>query len=108
MKSSSYPEDTLQKDCFPNENDKCYEIWKTITCHLAYPKCVENNEKNKLHTAMPLCRSYCQKIKNITDSCPILKECDQSHFIHQFNDKMDCSKLDDTNCISAGEYISVS
>ena len=42
MKSSSYPEDTLQKDCFPNENDKCYEIWKTITCHLAYPKCVEN------------------------------------------------------------------
>lgn len=108
MKSTSYPVGSMQKECFPKENDKdkCYQVWNTITCHLAYPKCAEAEGQNKLRTPLPLCRNYCHMINNVTSACPILKECNQSHFIYQLN--MDCSNLPETNCISAGEYNNVS
>lgn len=77
VKSDSYPMVDMKQDCFSNKQDRCYKVWHTIVCHLAYPKCVESKEPNKLHTSMPLCRSYCYTIKNITLTCHIPSSCQQ-------------------------------
>ena len=104
VKSNSYPVGNMERDCFPNRQDKCYEVWNTIVCHLAYPKCVEAKELNKLHTSMPLCRSYCNAIKNITRTCHIPSSCQQSLFVYTL-DEIDCSTLPEENCFTDSEYI---
>lgn len=100
VKNNSYPTTDMPNDCFP-ANDKCYEVWKTVICHLSYPKCIEAKEKDKLHTSMPLCRSYCYVIKNITSKCPILDDCNKSLFVYNI-DNMSCADLPEENCMSAG------
>ena len=96
---NSYPVEDLSRDCFPNTQDRCYEVWRTVVCHLAYPECIEAQESNKIHGSRPLCKSYCNEIKNITSNCGFPSQCDQSLFIHNIN----CAGLPDRDCISAGE-----
>ena len=99
---NSYPVDIMEEKCFSDSEGICHRVWNTIICHLAYPKCVEAEETDQIHSFMHLCRSYCYKVQNITSTCPIPSPCNQSHFIHDLND-MDCSSLSEENCISASE-----
>ena len=99
----SYPVGAVSQDCFPKPEDRCYKVWRTVVCHLSYPECVEAQESNKLHGSRPLCKSYCNAIKNATKTCGFPSSCDKSLFIHRL-DSIDCERLDDKNCISAGEW----
>ena len=106
VRSNSYPVNNMLRDCFPNNQGRCYKVWNTLVCHLAYPKCVEATKIDQLHSSMPLCKSYCNAIKNATHTCHLPSQCDQSLFIHQIED-MDCSGLPEENCLSASEYSAI-
>ena len=106
VRSNSYPINNMTRDCFSNNQGRCYKVWNTLVCHLAYPKCVEAMEIDQLHSSLPLCRSYCNAIKNATHTCHLPIQCDQSLFIHQTED-MDCSSLPEVNCLTASKYSTI-
>jgi len=92
------------EQCIPDSsNSDCYEIWRNIACHLAFPNCVESTSVYQKHSPRQVCRAYCERIKEVTHdegSCPIPNDCDMSMFVHQL--PADCSVLPEENCISAG------
>ena len=92
----------MQAKCFSDSGDRCHRVWNTIICHLAYPKCVKAKDADRVHSYMPLCRSYCNKMQNIISTCQIPSPCNQSYFIHQMNN-INCSALDEVDCMYAGE-----
>ena len=91
-------------ECTPDSTTTaCYDIWKNIACHLAFPNCVESTSINQMHSARPLCKAYCERIKEVTNdegSCPMPHDCDMSSLVHQLPEN--CSGLPEENCITAG------
>jgi len=88
--------------CIPDSrNSDCYDIWKNIACHLIFPTCIKSTSVDQKHSPRPLCKAYCERIKNVTNgSCPIPKGCEMSMLVHQL--PANCSDLPEENCITAG------